>query len=284
MSSSLRPGDDRRDVDADARCPPAPASRSCAGAAPASRRTARWRAPSRGSQNGMLTVTCTDATARELGKHVDVALDERRLGDDADRVPVLGADLEAAARQPVRRLERLVAVGDAAEDDDVSPFHVVLVERLAQQRGRVGLDDDLAIEVGAGAEAQVLVRRARVAVGAGVEAAAVGVHAPGEADVGAVVLREDARGCGPRRPPARTLGASPSRYSTSVVAQGLRGAIAVAGPSSTIRMFRSAGRWARRAPRLVQRASSQESSAAYARRPRSACSPRSSAQARRATP
>ena len=143
-----------------------------------------------GSQNGMLTVTCDAATRAELGEQVDVALDQRRLGDDGRRVLPLDADLETAARQPVRRLQRLVAVGDAAEDDGLAP-PALLGERRAQQRRRVRLDDDLAVEVGPGAEAQVLVRRARVAVSAGVKAAAVGVHAPGEADVGAVVLRQD---------------------------------------------------------------------------------------------
>ena len=43
----------------------------------------------------MLTVTNADGDARELGQHVDVALDQRRLGDDRRRVRVLDADLEA---------------------------------------------------------------------------------------------------------------------------------------------------------------------------------------------
>ena len=111
------------------------------------------------SQKGTLIITEKRATRAELLQHVDVALDQRRLRDDAGRVPVLGAHLEAAARQPVARLERLVAVGDAAEDDELAlPLRVV--ERLAQQLRRVLLDDDLALEVRAGAEAQVLVRRA----------------------------------------------------------------------------------------------------------------------------
>ena len=128
--------------------------------------------------------------ARQRLQHVDVALDQRRLGDDAHRVRVLDAHLQAAARQPVRGLQRLVAVGDAAEHDELAP-PALLAERRAQQRRRLQLDHDLAIEVGAGAEAQVLVRRARVAIRAGVEAAAVRVDAVREADVRAVVLGED---------------------------------------------------------------------------------------------
>ena len=112
------------------------------------------------SQNGHADHDRQRARTRdELLQHVDVALDERRLGDDAHRVPVLGAHLEASARQPVARLERLVAVGHAAEDDELA-LPLRRVERLAQELGRALLDDDLAVEVRPGAEAQVLVRSA----------------------------------------------------------------------------------------------------------------------------
>ena len=74
-----------------------------------------------GSQNGMRHAHARRSRPRASRvQHVDVALDERRLGDDADGVPILGADLEAPARQPIRRLERLVAVGDAAEHDELA--------------------------------------------------------------------------------------------------------------------------------------------------------------------
>ena len=143
-----------------------------------------------GSQNGTDTLTPTRATSLRRTEHVEVALDERRLGDDADRVAILGADLEAAARQPIGRLERLVAVGDAGEDHELA-LPRPLVERLAQQLGRARLDDDLAIEVGARAEAEILVAGARIAVGARVLASAIRIDAVVEADVGAVVARED---------------------------------------------------------------------------------------------
>src|SRR6202011_512630 len=121
---------------------------------------------------------------------IEVALDERRLGDDADRVPVLRAHLEAAAREPIRRFERLVAVGDAGEDDELA-LPRPLVERLAQEPRRLGLDRDLAIEVGPRAEAQVLVRRARVAVRARMKTSPVRIDAVAEAEVWAVVGGED---------------------------------------------------------------------------------------------
>src|SRR5208283_911306 len=53
------------------------------------------------------------------------------------------------------------------------------------------LDHDAPVEVRARAEAQVLVRGAGVAVGAGVKAAAVWIGAPLEADVRAVVVRQN---------------------------------------------------------------------------------------------
>src|SRR4051812_37506050 len=43
--------------------------------------------------------------AVKLLQEVDVALDQRRLGDQPDGIAVLGADLEASARQAVARLE-----------------------------------------------------------------------------------------------------------------------------------------------------------------------------------
>ena len=96
-------------------------------------------------------------------QHVEVSLDERRLGDDAHRVPVLGADLQAPAREPVTRLERLVAVGHPGEDDQLA-LPARALERLAQQPRRLGLHGDLAIEVGPGTEPEVFVRRTGIAI------------------------------------------------------------------------------------------------------------------------
>ena len=67
------------------------------------------------------------------------------------------------ARDPELGLERLVAIGDAAEDDELA-LPLLLVEGLAQQLGGVLLDDDLPLEVGPGAEREVLVGGPGVAV------------------------------------------------------------------------------------------------------------------------
>ncbi len=126
----------------------------------------------------------------ELGEDVGVARDQRVLGDDADRVAELGQHLEAAPRQLQRPLDRLVAVGDAAEG-----HHLRLPRRRRQRRPeqlrRVLLDEDPRLEVEAGREAEELVRRPRIAVDAAVLAAAVRVEAGREGDVRAVVGRDD---------------------------------------------------------------------------------------------
>ena len=127
------------------------------------------------------------ASRCELLEHVEVALDERRLGDDAHRVAVLGADLEAAAGQPQRRLERLVAVGDAAEHHQLA-----LPRRLSNaSRSSSGARRLTTILVSKSVPApkpRYSCAGPRVAVGAGVHAAAVRVDAEAEAEVGAVVV------------------------------------------------------------------------------------------------
>ena len=100
------------------------------------------------------------ASSRE---EVGVARDQRRLGDHADRVPELGEDLEAAAREPQPALDRLVAVGVAGERHHLR-LPARRAKRLAQQLGRVVLHHDAALEVEPGAEAEVLVGGAGVAV------------------------------------------------------------------------------------------------------------------------
>src|SRR5437763_811523 len=99
----------------------------------------------------------------KLGQQIHVALDQRRLGDDADRIAIVPAHFQAAARQLVARLERLVAIRHAAEGDQFA-FPGATLEGLAQEPRRFGLDGDLPLEVGTGAEAEVLVRGAGVAV------------------------------------------------------------------------------------------------------------------------
>ena len=130
------------------------------------------------------------AVRGQLLQQIDVARDQGVLGDDADRLAALGGDFQAAAGELELALGRLVAIGDAGEGDRLRP-PVRPGEPLAQQLGGAMLHQDLGFEVEAGAEAQVLVARPGVAVAAAVGAAAVGIDAVAEADVGAVVFGDD---------------------------------------------------------------------------------------------
>ena len=60
-----------------------------------------------------------------------------------------------------------------------------------QQRRRIVLDEHLRLEIEPGAEAEILVRRPGIAIRAAVRAAAIGIEAVAERDVGAVVFRDD---------------------------------------------------------------------------------------------
>jgi hypothetical protein len=132
------------------------------------------------------------AAARQTRQELDVAAHERALGDDADRVAEFVAHLETGACQAVGRLQRLIAIRDAGERDrNPASVPAATGELPAQERGRVGLHHDLRVEIRARAEVEELVRGPRVAVSAGVLAAAVGIEAELEADVGAVVGGED---------------------------------------------------------------------------------------------
>ena len=87
-------------------------------------------------------------------------------------------------------LDGLIAIGDAGEGDRFRP-PVGASEPVAEEFGRAVFDEHLGFEVEAGGEAEVFVVRPGVAVAAAVRAAAVGIHAIAEADVGAVVLGDD---------------------------------------------------------------------------------------------
>ena len=120
------------------------------------------------------------------------------LRDDRYRVAELGQDLQTAPGDPELSFDWLVRVGDAGEHDDLG-FPARAQERLSQQLRRTLLDQYPALEVQSGGEAEVLVGGTGVAVDAAVLAAAVGVQAVLEADVGRVVAREDGPGLVPEQ-------------------------------------------------------------------------------------
>ena len=111
---------------------------------------------------------------RRLREHVDVAQDHRGLGQDRERVPRLGERRDQSARQPVAPLGGLVRIGVRAHRDVVAA--PARRPKLGPQAlDRVDLDDDPPLEVDAGIEVEVRVRRPREAVHARVRASAVGV-------------------------------------------------------------------------------------------------------------
>src|SRR6478735_892838 len=134
------------------------------------------------------------AAARgEFCQQIGVTLDQSRLGDDVQRVAVLYADCEAGSGQAVARFQRLITIRIAAEKDEL-PLPARLLEGLTQERGGLHFDHDLAFEVRPGAETQVLVRGAGVAIGAAVQTATVRIDAELETQIGTVVVGKDVPG------------------------------------------------------------------------------------------
>ena len=122
------------------------------------------------------------AHARALGdleQQVLVAQQQRRLGQDRARVREVPHRLPDPAHELVAPLDPLVRVGVRAHRD------VLALPRRPRQLGpqhlrHVDLDDDLAVEVTAGVEVEVLVRRTREAKLARMRAAPIRVDRPGK--------------------------------------------------------------------------------------------------------
>jgi hypothetical protein len=128
-----------------------------------------------------------------VGRHrpdqVEVALDGARLGDQRERVPRFLQQLDHRAREPQLALDGLVAVGGGADGDVARPV-ALAAEFGAQHLDEVALGDQLGLEVEAGREVEVAVRRARETIDAAVLAAPVRVERAVEGDVGRLVLGE----------------------------------------------------------------------------------------------
>ena len=130
---------------------------------------------------------------RHAGQDVEVPHHQVVLGDDRHWMSALEKHLQAGTRDPQPPLHRLIGIGDAAQSERLR-LPGASGQRLLQQFGGVGLHHDPALEVEPRGEAEVLVRRSRVAVAASVLAATVGVQADREAQVRARVAGDDAPG------------------------------------------------------------------------------------------
>ena len=64
-------------------------------------------------------------------------------------------------------------------------------ERITQQRGGIGFDEQLGLKVTAGTEPQVRMRWTRVAIDTAMLAAAIGIDAPAKANIRTLILRND---------------------------------------------------------------------------------------------
>ena len=82
----------------------------------------------------------------DLLQQVEVARDERGLGDDAERKAAgAGKDLEKGAGDALAALQRLVGVGGRAQGDLGAGLE--LLQLLLEQPGGVLLEEDLVLEV-----------------------------------------------------------------------------------------------------------------------------------------
>ena len=73
-------------------------------------------------------------------------------------------------------------------------FQLWLGKFRREQLRRVFFHHDPALEIEPGGKAEILMGRPRVTINAAVLAAAIGIHARLETDVGAVVMRDDRAG------------------------------------------------------------------------------------------
>jgi hypothetical protein len=137
-------------------------------------------------QRGDRQVHVHQLVARQVGEQVEVARDQRALGDDVHRVPRLAQHFQQPARDAVVALDRLPAVGV-----DAQRHRRGRVARpgqfLAQALDRIRLGEQPGFEIQPRRQVQVGVRGPREAVHAAVLAAAVGIDGAVEADVGRVL-------------------------------------------------------------------------------------------------
>ena len=128
---------------------------------------------------------------RQFGEQVDVAHDQRRLGDDRHRVPGFQQDLKAGATDPKLALDRLPAIGIDAERDRMRHM-AALAQLRAQALGGIGLGTQDGFEVESRRQIQIRVRRPREAIHAAMLAAAIWIDRLREADVRRIVAADDA--------------------------------------------------------------------------------------------
>ncbi len=144
------------------------------------------RAVQRGQRNRHLG----EVQAGQFRPQVDVADDQRRLGDDADRVARFEQHLEHRAGQLGLTLEGLVGIGRGAERDGRAGV-ARLAQFFAQQAGGIGFGEYLRFEIQPRRQAQISVGRPGVAVDAAVLAAPVRIQRLIKAEIRRIVAADD---------------------------------------------------------------------------------------------
>src|SRR5665213_531714 len=140
-----------------------------------------------------------EAPRRHFGEDVDVALDQCALGDDRYRVAEIAQHFEDLAHDAELALGRLIGIGVGADRD--RPAAIALFAELGgEQRRRLRLVEDAALEIEPGRQAEIGVARPREAIDAAVLAAAIGVDRAVEADIGRGVASDDRAGRIDRQP------------------------------------------------------------------------------------
>ena len=112
------------------------------------------------------------------------------LRDDADRMAEVLQHLQDPPHDLILLLDRLVRIGIGADRDGAR--RIFRIGQLALQKlRRLRLHEQLRLEVEAGRQAEIGVRRPREAIDAAVLAAAIGIDRAVERDVRRVVARDD---------------------------------------------------------------------------------------------
>ena len=86
--------------------------------------------------------------------------------------------------------ERLIAVRVSGKHNQLS-LPRRLLEGLPKQPWRILLDDKLALKIGSSTKSPILMGWTGITIGAGMKAAAIGVHTPPKRQVGTVVTTQD---------------------------------------------------------------------------------------------
>ena len=146
-----------------------------------------------GVQRGARHEHLDQPARRHRPEDVDVALDQRRLGDQPDRLAELGTHLKHRARDLPVTLHRLVGVGVGADRNRFA--HIGRARQLgAQQFRRVALGKQLRLEVQPRRQAPVRIARPRIAIHAAMLATVVRVDRLVERNVRRLVARNDRLG------------------------------------------------------------------------------------------